>query len=130
METDLNIKELLKFHREHKKLATLTAIQAAGRFGVLGINDNDVIHDFLEKPKNEGSWINGGFFVLEPEVLEYIRSGDATIWEKKPLQDLGHNNQLVAYKHNGFWDYMDTLRDKIRLEQLWQTGRAPWKTWE
>ncbi|MBM3252620.1 MAG: glucose-1-phosphate cytidylyltransferase [Candidatus Omnitrophica bacterium] len=127
--SDINIKELLKFHKKHKKLATLTAIQAAGRFGVLGLSDKDIVRDFLEKPKDEGSWINGGFFVLEPKVLDYIKSGDATVWEKEPLQNLGRDNQLVACKHTGFWDYMDTLRDKIRLEQLWQSGKAPWKAW-
>jgi len=84
----------------------------------------------LEKPKGEGSWINGGFFVLEPEVFDYIKQGDSTIWEREPLENLARAGQLVAFKHVGFWDCMDTLRDKIRLEQLWQSGKAPWKVWE
>lgn len=126
---DVNIKDLLKFHRTHNKLATLTAIRTAGRFGVLDIEDNGLVNNFLEKPKGEGSWINGGFFVLEPGIFDYIKQGDATIWEKEPLENLTKDRQLVAYKHYGFWDCMDTLRDKIRLENLWQSEKAPWKVW-
>lgn len=127
---DVNIKNLVEFHKAHKKLATLTAIQTSGRFGVLDIDNNDLVDNFLEKPKGEGSWINGGFFVLEPEVFDYIKQGDSTIWEREPLENLVKDNQLVAYKHYGFWECMDTLRDKIKLEQLWQSGKAPWKLWE
>jgi len=128
--SNVDIKNLVEFHKTHKKLATLTAIQTSGRFGVLDIADNNSVNNFLEKPKGEGSWINGGFFVLEPEVFDYIKQGEKTIWEKEPLENLARAGQLVAFKHVGFWDCMDTLRDKIRLEQLWQSGKAPWKVWE
>ncbi len=125
----INIRELVRFHRKHNKLATLTAVQPAGRFGSLDIGKANKVSLFLEKPKGDRAWINGGFFVLEPEVFDYIDS-DSTIWEKKPLKKLANDNQLNAYKHKGFWKCMDTLRDKIELEQLWKSGKAPWKTWK
>jgi glucose-1-phosphate cytidylyltransferase len=128
--SDVNIKELVEFHKKNKKLATLTAIQTTGRFGVLDIDRGNKVGRFLEKPKGEGSWSSGGFFVLEPAIFEYIKQEDNTIWERDPLENLSKDGQLIAYKHYGFWDCMDTLRDKIRLEQLWQAGKAPWKVWE
>ncbi|MFA5778956.1 MAG: glucose-1-phosphate cytidylyltransferase [Elusimicrobiota bacterium] len=127
--SDVNIKELLKVHKKNKNLATLTAVQTAGRFGVLDIDKKDEIKSFLEKPKGEGSWINSGFFVLEPEIFKFIKHGDSTIWEQDPLENLAKSNQLHAYKHTGFWKCMDTLRDKIELEKLWDSGKAPWKLW-
>jgi len=126
---DVDIKELLKTHKKQKKLVTLTAIQTAGRFGVLDVRDDNNVKSFLEKPKGEGSWINGGFFILEPKVFKYLKKGDATIWEREPLEALARDGQLAAYKHTGFWKCMDTLRDKIELEKLWQSGKAPWKVW-
>jgi len=126
---DINVKNLIKSHKKSKKLATLTAIQTAGRFGVLNINATDSIQSFLEKPKGEGSWVNAGFFVLEPGIFEYIKQGDTTIWERFPLENLARDGQLHAYKHTGFWKCMDTLRDKIELEKLWEGGNAPWKIW-
>lgn len=124
---DVNIDTLVKFHREQGTLATLTAIQPAGRFGALDIENNRV-QTFEEKPKGDGTWINGGFFVLEPEVFDYIE-GDATIWERTPLELLAAEGQLSAFKHDGFWSAMDTLRDKMHLEDLWASGKAPWKVW-
>jgi glucose-1-phosphate cytidylyltransferase len=124
---DVNIGELISFHRRCGKLATVTAVQPPGRYGALNMDDYEV-NGFIEKAKGDGGWINGGFFVLSPKVLDYI-SGDATSWEGDPLTSLAVGNQLVAYKHPGFWQAMDTLRDKNHLEGLWQTGRAPWKIW-
>jgi glucose-1-phosphate cytidylyltransferase len=127
---DINIRTLLDFHKKHKKIATLTAIQNPGRFGVLDITDNDIVLNFLEKPKGEGSWINGGFFILEPQVFDYIKSGDATVWEREPLENLCHDKQLVAYKHTGSWACMDTLRDVNYLNGLWNENKAFWKVWK
>lgn len=124
---DINISKTLDFHRTHGKLATLTATQPPGRFGALGIEDEQV-HAFQEKPTGDGGWINGGFFVLAPQVLEYIE-GDDSIWERTPLERLAAASELMAYKHDGFWQPMDTLRDKHHLEELWQSGKAPWKSW-
>jgi glucose-1-phosphate cytidylyltransferase len=126
--TDLNLHDLLAFHRSHGKLATLTAVRPAARFGHLEL-DGDQIVEFSEKPQTQEGWINGAFFVLEPEVFDYIE-GDDTQWEKAPLENLAKEGQLMAYKYTGFWQCMDTLRDKRRLESLWETGNAPWKTWE
>jgi glucose-1-phosphate cytidylyltransferase len=126
---DVNIKDLMDFHRKNGKLATLTSVQPSGRFGALNIDNSDMVTSFLEKPRGDGSWINGGFFVLDPKVIDYI-SDDSTIWEKEPLEKLSKTNQLVAFKHSGFWKPMDTLRDKIELEQLWASGSAPWKFWK
>lgn len=123
---DVNIETLIQFHRSQGKMATLTAIQPPGRYGALNISGDTVI-DFQEKPAGDGAWVNGGFFVLEPSVLDYI-DGDLVSWESQPLQRLAAENQLAAYHHNGFWQAMDTLRDKNYLEDLW--GRnPPWKVW-
>lgn len=124
---DINIKKLLQHHKEQKKLATVTATQQPGRFGALQINGN-LATGFKEKPQGDGGWINGGFFVLSPRVLSYIKD-DASIWEQKPLERLAKDKQLAVYKHPGFWHPLDTLRDKNHLENLWASGRAPWNTW-
>ncbi len=126
--SDVNIGELIKFHQSHGKLATLTATQPPGRFGALELNGSQ-INSFQEKPQGDGAWINGGFFVLSPQVIDYIKD-DTTTWEKDPMERLAREGQLQSYFHNGFWQPMDTLRDKIHLEELWQAGIAPWKTWE
>lgn len=125
---DVNINSLVKFHESHGKLATMTAVQPSGRFGALRINDDKKVESFVEKPAGDGAWINGGFFVLEPQVIDYIKD-DNTIWEREPLENLTKESQLFAYKHEGFWKPMDTLRDKIELEKLWSTKEAPWKVW-
>lgn len=124
---DIDIPKLLEFHKAHGGLATLTAAQPPGRFGALGM-DGDIIESFKEKPMGDGNWINGGFFVLNPKVIELI-SDDTTVWEKEPLEKLAASKQLHAFKHSGFWQPMDTLRDKNYLEDLWQKNKAPWKTW-
>ena len=126
--SDVNLHDLLAFHRSHGKLATLTAVRPPARFGHLDL-DGDQICEFSEKPQTKEGWINGAFFVLEPEIFDYI-DGDDTQWEKAPLERLARDGQLMAYKHDGFWQCMDTLRDKHRLEALWAGGNAPWKTWE
>ncbi|GJQ58171.1 MAG: glucose-1-phosphate cytidylyltransferase [Candidatus Scalindua sp. AMX11] len=127
---DVNIMELIRFHKEQKTLATVTAVQPPERFGVLSINDNlNKIVSFKEKPQGEGTWVNGGFFVLEPEVIDYI-ADDMTVWEHEPLQELAQEGMLSAFKHNGFWQPMDTLRDKVCLGELWDAGKAPWKVWQ
>ena len=106
----------------------MTAVQPSGRFGTLRIRDDKKVESFVEKPAGDGAWINGGFFVLEPQVIDYIKD-DSTIWEREPLENLTKESQLFAYKHEGFWRPMDTLRDKIELEKLWNTKKAPWKVW-
>jgi glucose-1-phosphate cytidylyltransferase len=125
---DLNIAQTIDFHKAHKKLATVTAVQPPGRFGQLDMNGTQV-ERFVEKPVGDGGYINGGFFVLNKKVLEFIKE-DSTIWEKEPLMDLASQGQLNAFTHNGFWQPMDTLRDKNHLEKLWETGKAPWKVWK
>lgn len=125
--SNVDITALLKFHKEHKKLATVTATQPPGRFGSLNLKAN-VVESFQEKPEGDGNWINGGFFVLSPECIDLIKD-DATIWEKEPLEQLAKKNNLHAYFHKEFWHPMDTLRDKNYLEDLWKKGKAPWKTW-
>jgi glucose-1-phosphate cytidylyltransferase len=125
---DVNIADTVKFHQAHGKLITMTAIQPEGRFGALGIDQNQTINSFLEKPKGDNAWINGGFFVCEPEVVNYI-DGDHTIFEREPLEKLASEGNLKAYKHDGFWQCMDTLRDKNKLEELWESGTPPWKCW-
>jgi glucose-1-phosphate cytidylyltransferase len=131
--SDVNIPELIRHHEQSGTLATLTAIRQHGRFGVFNLHkDDDVIHYFKEKPQGDGddtAWINGGFFVLEPEVLDYI-AADGTSFEKEPLERLSSEGQLSAFRHTGFWQPMDTLRDKMLLEQLWAEMKAPWKIWE
>ena len=125
--SDVNITDLIKFHQSHGKKITMTAVQPAGRYGTLSLGDNNIISSFEEKPKGDGLWINGGFFICEPEVLHEI-DGDATIFEKEPLKNMANSNQLIAYKHTGFWQCMDTLRDKVILTQMWDNQTAPWKS--
>ncbi len=125
--SDVNLPGLLAFHKKQGTLATVTAVQPAARFGALEIVNNRVKY-FEEKPKGDGNWINGGFFVLEPGIFDYL-AGDQTIWERDPLERLAREQQLSAFKHQGFWSSVDTLRDKNHLEELWASGRAPWKTW-
>ncbi|MBD2097419.1 glucose-1-phosphate cytidylyltransferase [Trichocoleus sp. FACHB-591] len=127
--SNVNVQELVEFHKSQKTLATLTATQPPGRFGAICLgSEQNKIENFQEKPEGDGAWINGGYFVLEPEVIDYI-AGDSTIWEKEPLQKLASDGELSAYRHNGFWQPMDTLRDKQYLEELWKSGKAPWKVW-
>ena len=127
--SDVNIRETLSFHQEHGKVITMTSIQPPSRYGALSIEKNNFVADFLEKPEGEGSWINGGFFVCQPKVFDYI-AGDATVFEQEPLNELVKDKEMLAWKHQGFWGCMDTLRDKNYLNELWETGAAPWKTWE
>jgi glucose-1-phosphate cytidylyltransferase len=127
--SSLNIAELLKYHRGHGKLVTVTATQPSGRFGALDINDGNTVTAFREKPAGEGASINGGFFVVEPSAIDRI-AGDNVLFEKEPLEGLARDNELMAYRHQGFWYAMDTVRDKNHLESLWQSGKAPWKVWE
>jgi len=126
--TDLNIKELLQFHKKCGKHATLTAVRPDGRFGILDI-PGDLVTSFREKSAEDTGWVNGGFMVLGPKVFDYIGGGDETIFEKGPLQKLSEDGQLAAFRHDGYWQCMDTLRDKEKLEDLWKTGKAPWKQW-
>ncbi len=126
--SDVNIQSLLEHHTRHGKTATVTATQPSGRFGALHVNSSGQVASFQEKPAGDGSWINGGFFVLEPKVLNMI-ADDSTIFEREPLERLAKDGELTAYKHSGFWYAMDTLRDKNHLESLWQSGKAPWKIW-
>lgn len=125
--SDVDLSALIAHHKAAGKLATVTAIQPPGRFGALQM-DGDLVKHFQEKPAGDGVWINGGFFVLEPAVLKHI-DGDDTVWEQQPLQQLAHSGELSAYKHDGFWQAMDTLRDKNHLEEIWASGHAPWKLW-
>ena len=125
---DIDIAETIRFHKAHGKAATLTAPSPPGRFGALDIRQGQVM-SFKEKPKGDGAMINGGFFVLTPKVLDYL-TDDSTIWEQEPLNNLASDGQLMAYEHHGFWQPMDTLRDKNHLEELWDSGNAPWKTWD
>lgn len=124
---DVDISALIEFHKQHGKLATLTATQPPGRFGAINMTGNDVL-SFQEKPQGDGGWINGGFFVLSPKVLDYIE-GDHTLWEREPMENLARDGQMSAFFHEGFWQPMDTLRDKTLLESLWESGKAPWKCW-
>ncbi len=127
--SNVDIKRLVDFHKHCGKLATVTAVQPMGRFGSLNLSSQDIVNSFQEKPKGDGAWINGGFFVMQPELFEHLVDDD-TVLEKEPLEALATSSQLVAYKHDGFWQPMDTLRDKQLLEQLWLSGKAPWKVWE
>ena len=126
--SDININNLISFHKEKKSLVTLTAIHPPERFGVLSLS-GDYVSEFHEKHRGDSSWINGGFFVFEPEVFDYLQDGDMTILERAPLETLSKEGKLTAFKHNGFWFPMDTLRDKRYLENLWNTKKAPWKVW-
>lgn len=125
---DINIQTLIDFHKKNGKKATLTAIQPPGRFGALHLDERNNVNVFKEKPIGDGGWVNGGFFILDPEVFEYI-DDDTTIWEESPLQKLASEQELLAYQHPGFWQAMDTLRDKNYLEELWKKQNAPWKIW-
>ena len=128
--SDVNIEKLLKFHKKNKRLLTMTAVQPEGRFGSLDIDrDTGAIIKFLEKPKGDNAWINGGFFVAQPEIINYIKN-DTTIFEREPLEKLAKEGNLLAYKHKGLWKCMDTQRDKSQLNQMWETGNAAWKVWE
>ena len=126
--SDVDINNLISFHKEKKSLATLTAVHPPERFGVLNLS-GDYVTEFHEKFSGESSWINGGFFVFEPEIFDYLKDGDSTILEKTPLETLAKEHKLTAFRHNGFWYPMDTLRDKNHLEKLWTSGKPPWKTW-
>lgn len=126
--SDVDLHGLVDFHRKSGRLATVTAVPSPGRFGILDIGSEELVDSFHEKPNNEAGWINGGFFVLEPKVFDYI-DGDAISWEREPLERLARDRQLAAFRHQGFWKPMDTLRDQRELEALWTSGKAPWKTW-
>ncbi|MGB3310403.1 MAG: glucose-1-phosphate cytidylyltransferase [Nodosilinea sp.] len=127
--SDVNVTELIKFHQSQNGLATLTAVQPPGRFGAIALHEGQTkIESFQEKPEGDGAWINGGYFVLEPQVVDFIE-GDDTIWEQQPLTKLAQMGQLSAFKHAGFWQPMDTLRDRNKLEDLWTSNQAPWKVW-
>ncbi|RGS68521.1 glucose-1-phosphate cytidylyltransferase [Roseburia inulinivorans] len=126
---DVNITDVVAFHKRHGRLATMTAVQPGGRFGTLEIDGNGVIEQFAEKRKEDGGWINGGYMVLEPQVFDYIE-GDSTTFEREPLEKLSEEGQLIAYKYNGFWQCMDTMKDKMYLEELLEENKAPWKVWE
>jgi glucose-1-phosphate cytidylyltransferase len=125
---DVDIARLIRFHRDQGRLATVTAVQPAGRFGAMDL-DGERVNEFREKPAGDGGWINGGFFVLSPGVRDYLGRDD-TVWEQEPLRGLAADGQLSSFKHRGFWQPMDTVRDRNHLEELWQTGRAPWKVWD
>lgn len=127
--TDVNVSELLAYHQSHGKLATMTAVQSGSRFGIMDLDEANAVRAFVEKPKDEGTWINAGYFVLSPGIWDYLRDdADEVMWEGQPLEDLARDGQLVAYKHSGFWKCMDTLRDKNDLEKMWQHN-PPWKIW-
>jgi len=127
--SDVNVRRLVDFHRRHGLLATVTAAQPPGRFGAIRMGADGVhVKRFEEKPAGDGSWINAGFFILSPKVVDYVET-DATIWEREPMERLAKDGQMAAYRHHGFWHPMDNLRDKVYLEDLWKTGRAPWKVW-
>ena len=128
--SDVNIKELVAFHKSHEKALTMTSVQPEGRFGALEIDDNGHVSTFKEKPKGDGLWINGGFFVCEPKVFDYITEGDGTVFEQNPLMNLAKDNEIYAYKHTGFWKPMDTLRDKVALNQMYDANESPWTVWD
>ncbi|RYE26881.1 MAG: glucose-1-phosphate cytidylyltransferase [Sphingobacteriaceae bacterium] len=125
---DVNITDLYEFHKTSSKFCTVTAVQPSGRFGALNILADHSVHSFMEKPKGDGSWINGGYFVCEPQVFDYIE-GDFTLWEKEPMEKIAADGQMVAFEHEGFWKPMDTLREKHELEDEWLSGKAKWKVW-
>lgn len=127
--SDVDVTKSIAYHKAHGKLATVTAVQPPGRFGVLKIGENNSVDGFMEKPVGDGGWINGGFFVLSPKVGSYIE-GDLTVWEREPMETLAREGELMAWHHEGFWKPMDTLRDKRDLEALWEAGKAPWKVWK
>jgi glucose-1-phosphate cytidylyltransferase len=126
--SNVNINKLIHFHKNNRKLVTVTAIQPQGRFGIIDINKKNKVTNFKEKPKGDNNWINGGFFVLKPGIFNFLEN-ESSVWEKKPLTEMTKRNQVMAFKHNGFWHAMDTVRDKILLDNLWDQGKAPWKIW-
>ena len=126
--SNVNIKKLIHFHKNNRKLVTVTAIQPQGRFGIIDINKKNKVTNFKEKPKGDNNWINGGFFVLKPGIFDFLEN-DSSVWEQKPLTEMTKRNQVVAFKHSGFWHAMDTVRDKLLLDNLWVQNRAPWKIW-
>jgi len=128
--SDIDIGKLVKFHKSHGKLMTMTSAQPDGRFGALDITSDNKVQEFQEKPKGDGSWINAGFFVCEAKVFDYITQGDSTVFEQQPLKNLAKNGEIYTYKHDGFWMPMDTLRDKNVLSKMWDNDKAPWKTWD
>jgi len=128
--SDIDIHELIKCHETSGKLATLTTVRPAGRFGVIKVKDDGSVNSFSEKTEGDNTWINGGFFVMEPKIFDYLNDGDATVLERKPLESIAQNNQLNAYKHYGFWRAMDTMLDKNQLTDMWESGNAPWRLWE
>ena len=127
--SDINIEELVKFHKSHGKAMTMTSAQPEGRFGALNIDEKKRVHEFQEKPKGDGNWINAGFFVCEPKVFDYITQGDLSIFEQEPLKNLAKDGEMYTFKHHGFWKPMDTLKDKTDLNKLWVNNEAPWKVW-
>lgn len=127
---DINIESLIKHHELSGKIVTLTAVQPSGKFGALNIDKSDNILSFKEKPQGDGAWINGGFFVCEPDIFNYLKNDVNCVFEKEPLENLANDNELNAYKHSGFWRPMDTLRDKKELTEMWMTGKAPWAIWQ
>jgi len=127
--SDINIKELVRFHKAHGKAMTMTSAQPDGRFGALNIDDNNKVKEFKEKPKGDGSWINAGYFICEPKVFDYIVDGDSSVFEQKPLMNLAKDGEVYTYKHHDFWMPMDTLRDKHKLNELWNSDKAPWRVW-
>ncbi len=127
--SDVDIGKLVEFHKQSKRLATVTAVQPPGRYGALRLGKVGQVASFQEKPRGDGTWINGGYFVLSPQVIDYI-AGDQTIWEREPMEQLARNQQLSAFEHSGFWQPVDTLREKLLLEELWSSGKAPWKVWD
>jgi glucose-1-phosphate cytidylyltransferase len=126
--SNVDISESVSFHRKHGKLCTVTAVQPSGRFGAISFTGDHQVQAFAEKPKGDGAWVNGGFFVCEPTVIDYI-DGDEVTWEKEPMENIAAKGEMMAYKHHGFWKPMDTLRDKNDLEGEWNSGHAKWKTW-
>jgi len=127
--SDVNITELVKHHKKYGRYCTVTSVQPSGRFGALNVLNDASVQSFIEKPKGDGSWINGGFFVCEPSVFDFIENGDATIWEQQPMEQIANQNQMTAYKHSGFWRPMDTLKDKNDLNEMWDAKKAAWKIW-
>lgn len=128
--SDIDINKLVEFHKAHGKIGTMTSVQPEGRFGAVAFDKNNRVNSFMEKPKGDGSWINTGFFVFEPEFFDYIKGGDATILERAPLEDLAKDGELYTYRHEGFWKCMDTLRDKMQLQDMYDNDNAPWISWK